>query len=139
MLSTQLPIPCTFQLVPSFSLEPCKYLPRPGTGSSSHCSLSVTHVRHLSSASFGICGWMLLVVLKGCVLFPWTFYLPVVFPFSLMPFYRGMGVQLVGLGHFVGREGDKTSFIHTACFSVCYRLRKSECYLRPNFVVAIRC
>lgn len=139
MLSTQLPIPCTFQLVASFSLEPCKYLPRAGTGSSSHCSLSVTHVRHLSSASFGICGWMLLAVLKGCVFFPLDLLPPCSFPFFLNAFLQRDGRAACWLGHFVGREGDKTSFIHTACFSMCYRLRKSECYLRPNFVVAIRC
>lgn len=55
-----------------------------------------------------------------------------------MAFCRGIGVQLDALVCFVGREGDKSSFIHTVCFSMSYHLRKSECSLRPNFVLAIR-
>lgn len=105
-----------FGLYPGFSLEPSKYLPRvegwAGLWSSSHWCSSVTHLGHLSSTSFDICGWMILAVLKGCALFPWTFSMQY---FSLFPWcllQRG-GMHLIVSGCFMGREGDKTSSTHT--------------------------
>lgn len=71
-----------------------------------------------------------MTVLKDCALFPCAD------PFFLMPINKEVA-------HFlrvtVGEDADKTYFIHTMCSSMGYHLRKSENYLRANFVIAIRC
>lgn len=111
-----------FSLYLGFTLEPSKYLPRvegwAGVGSNSHWCPSVTHLGHRSSTSFGICGWMILAVLKGCALFPWTFSLQY---FSLLLwclFTEGWACSLLSQGASWGGKGTKRLPL-TLCISAC--------------------